>query len=505
VPTSVGMTDQTTDQNPDPEPAAMVEAVMLGHLPGLAGPWLTQYAQLLADQTGPVLIIHVDEHDAPGSGTSVPVSPTPDQGRIDLELVEPNDKHHPASAPARGSVRVPPRPPSTPETDPAIGMIDAMVRARVGKVSTILLHLEADTDPKRLSRLLAIDDWTLLTGSDDIAVAGAQALLRKLAEADTRAAEKQVALMVMGAELRAAEAAARRIAQACEPIFKHPPLSLGSHARLGPVNVRQLGSFTGLGRLWPRLVAYFADLDTPEAPEVTEAPPPPAQPQPQPRTPPQHEPEAAAASARATPPRHDGLGASASASASAAAGASTSATATATAPPRRQRPAVTPRPPRPAAASGSATDPPPRLAELVAAGSHGITGGIALEARCPYQPLTELVLDEAGRLHLLRREVPVTAEDDATAAHVPDDAGIRAAIVDLVEARKWVREHLELLKLTLRDADFDAEADPSMHLFTAKAHLATPLVAKLGDQVRLHLLQQVTVGRESTWFTTPLN
>ena len=41
--------------------AVAVEAVILGNLPGLSGPWLTQYAQLLAQQEGPVAILHVDD------------------------------------------------------------------------------------------------------------------------------------------------------------------------------------------------------------------------------------------------------------------------------------------------------------------------------------------------------------------------------------------------------------------------------------------------------------
>ncbi len=466
--------DPASDPSP---PAAMVEAVILGHLPGLAGPWLTQYAQLLADQTGPVLIIHVDEEDAAPGNTSAGASGG-DPGRIDLELVEPNDQE---VAPVRGSVRVPPRPQTGTGSELALGMIDAMVRARVGKVSTILVHLEADADPKRLSRLLAIDDWTLLTGSEDFAVAGASALLAKLAEADQRVTQRQVALMVMGAEIRAADTAARQITQSMEGLMQRPAMSLGCHPRLGPVNVRQLGSFGGLGRLWPQLVAYFEDLEAPQTPMITESDAPASVIEPQPET-------TRAEAATAPSPRQ-------------ADGAPATGSATVTAPLTPRRAAVSPT--SRVAARGESE--PPRLAELVAAGAHGITGGIALEARCPYQPLTELVLDEAGRLHLLRREVPVAVHGSEAEAKAQHDAGIRAAIVDLVEARKWVREHLALLKLTLRDANFDADADPTMHLFTGMAHLATPLVAKLGDQVRLHLLQEVHIGRESTWFTTPLN
>ena len=42
-------------------PTAQAELVLLGNLPGLAGPWLTQYAQLIAKQDGPVAIVRADE------------------------------------------------------------------------------------------------------------------------------------------------------------------------------------------------------------------------------------------------------------------------------------------------------------------------------------------------------------------------------------------------------------------------------------------------------------
>ena len=460
---------------------AIVEAVVLGNLPGMAGPWLTQYAQLLADQAGPVLVLHVDEDDA-----------SLDAGQVDLELVEPSAPDGVAGP--RGSVRIPPMRGNGP--DLVLGLIDSMVRARVGKVSTILVHLEAGTDERRLNRLLAIDDWTLLTGSDDPAVVAAYSMLKKLGEADARVAQKQVALMMMGCNEAAGHAAAEKIAQAADAFLHTPTLLLGSHQRLGPVNVRQLGAFGELGALWPRLIAYLDDLSPPEAapPEVT----------PPEVTPESASPASAGLDAPPEPPpqptKRDPAFESIIHGTPKPASEPTSVRDTMRVPAPVSRIAVP-------ATNRSLSTPPdtstasPRLAELVQAGAHGITGGIALEARCPYQPKTELVLDHAGRLHLLRRELP----PDPDAIITDESAGIRAAVVDLVEAGKWVREHLELLKLTMREADFDTSAEPSLHLFTDKAHLATPIVAKLGDQVKLHLLQEVQVGPENAWFCTPLN
>jgi len=463
---------------------AMVEAVVLGNLPGLSGPWLTQYAQLLADEAGPVLVVHVDEDDADGLPDGGASS---GGGRLELELVEPTRPE--GEAASRGSVRVPPMRGSGP--DLALGLIDSMVRARVGKVSTILLHLEAGSDERRLSRLLAVDDWTLLCGHDEMAVAGAGALLGQLAAADGRVRRKQVALMVMGADAAAGQAAAARIAAAANQALDTPILTLGSHQRLGPVNVRQLGSFEDLGTLWPRLLAYLEDLAPPAAPPQEPSATPasagmaPETPAPRPARDPAFD---AILKAKAPEPR--------------------TRTADAEATRVRVTQTGTEVPPAVPASAGTgapsnnplsgAQDAPPRLASLVAAGAHGIEGGVALEARCPYQPLTELVLDHAGRLHLLRREVAVAGGED-------ESAGIRAAVVDLSEAGRWVADHVELLKLTMRDATFDAQAQPTLHLFTDKAHLATRVVAKLGDQVKLHLLQQVKVGSASTWFCTPLS
>ncbi|MEX2213886.1 MAG: hypothetical protein WD768_07150, partial [Phycisphaeraceae bacterium] len=117
-------------------------------------------------------------------------------------------------------------------------------------------------------------------------------------------------------------------------------------------------------------------------------------------------------------------------------------------------------------------------------------GGLALDARYPKEPQTQLLLDQDGRVHLLRRQ---TAGE------------LRAAIVDLIEVRDWVREHLELLALTQRQCKFDAKAEPVLHLFTGEAKAAAALVSKLGPFVKLHLLQEVRIGTQGTWVCTDLN
>jgi hypothetical protein len=158
----------------------------------------------------------------------------------------------------------------------------------------------------------------------------------------------------------------------------------------------------------------------------------------------------------------------------------------------------------PAAAEPVATQLPqtnePDLAALIASGPKGVVGGIALEARCPHHPTIQLLLDQAGQLHLLARHQTAAASDhDLALTH------LRAAIVDLLEADRWVREHLQLLQLTQRQCQFNPQAAPVLHLLTDRADLATALISRLGNKLRMHLLQSVTVGNQAAWFCTPLN
>jgi len=129
----------------------------------------------------------------------------------------------------------------------------------------------------------------------------------------------------------------------------------------------------------------------------------------------------------------------------------------------------------------------PDLIAMLAASLHG---GVALEARCPRQPDTPILLDQNGTLHLLQPQI---------------NTDLCANIVDLMEARDWVSEHIDLLALTQRQCQFNLESEPTLHLFADDAKTAVSLIAKLGPSVKLHLIQEVTVGLQSTWVCTDLN
>jgi len=144
-------------------------------------------------------------------------------------------------------------------------------------------------------------------------------------------------------------------------------------------------------------------------------------------------------------------------------------------------------PPKVSQPQASSLKPQVSLASLTT-----LPGAIALEARCPYQPETELLLDQSGTLHLLGR-------------HQCDEGDFEQAMTQLLSVRQWVDEHRPLLALTQRQLKLNDDAETVLHLFTDQPQHVTHIVARLGDQVKLHLLQEVAIGNESTWFTTPLS
>lgn len=506
--------EQVAATQDDPPVSVAVEAVILGNLPGLSGPWLTQYAQLLAQEQGPVAILHVDDD------------------LIDIELVE-STTHH---VPDRGmSFRMPP---GGGGIDP-VSVLDALLDSPGSAPTTVLVHLDPQNDKQGLARAMAIEDWTLMCGADDAAVVGGYRQLKVMVEQEPIVARKRVGLMIMGSDPKESQEAARKIQTAAQNFLKTPVQLLGWQKQMVPVSLRHLGRFEGLDTAWPRLAKWFdrhaaapdeavsqaaaegesaavASLAIDE-PAIETAP----LPEPKLKSAPESVP------AKPVPAPSEQAHVTAQAAASKPSPSQVSSLFTdptkLTINPRRVAPPATVRPaqpvhptqpktsrpkPEPSAAPKPATSPQPKavpdqpdLAELLMAtegavqGEPAVPGGIALEARCPHQPQTQLLLDQHGQLHLLRRH-------DSQAGGVE---GLQPAMVDLLQARKWVCEHLSLLELTQRQLRFDAGSQPVLHLFTDRADWATALATRLGDALKLHLLQDVQVGDQRAWFCTPLN
>lgn len=469
-------------------PRAMLEAVLMGNLPGMSGPWLTQYAQLLAQSEGPVVLLHVGE-DA-----------------IDLELVEPRAEAQPAPSQPATTVRIPPM---RGGRTGLVGLIDALVRNDTTPAPTILVRFDTFTDAQTLSRLSAMEDWTLLCGSDDASIAAASQQLRTAMHNDPRLADRNVGIMIMGSDDDAAQQASRRIASELHHDLVKPVELIGHLKRMQPVQVRDLGSFPDPVSLWPKLVGFFDSLEVPEPaeasepvradapaamPEPTAAPAPPtpqpkteriapkpasSRPEPMPRfrqAPPRTK---AAPQAPPEPPPKKGT------------------VPVSTGQKKGTVPFLTPQPianaaPMRPAPTPRVITPKPELdlVALLAQGPAALDDPEPLDARIPDQPQTRLVVDAQGSVHIL-------------AQHHADEDDARTAIMQLIEAGQWVSDHLELIALTQRDRDF-VDTDPVLHLLTDRADLTTKVVNKLAGQVKLHLLQEVKLGKETGWFCTPL-
>jgi hypothetical protein len=115
---------------------------------------------------------------------------------------------------------------------------------------------------------------------------------------------------------------------------------------------------------------------------------------------------------------------------------------------------------------------------------------VVLEARCPYQPDVQLALDKAGRLHVMAHH---------------RTGSLSSRLLALQQALRWATDHLPVLKLTQRDAKFDASAKPQSHLFTRESVDAAALVGQINSDTRLHLLLEAHVGQQTSWIAAPLN
>lgn len=151
--------------------------------------------------------------------------------------------------------------------------------------------------------------------------------------------------------------------------------------------------------------------------------------------------------------------------------------------PRRiERPAPQPaRTPAPAADSVEASESDASLA--------GLIGLRPIETRCPYAGRVEMAVDGDGWLHLVIEEGRDGAE----------------AVSQLMAAQSWVRAHLSLLlraEPLLAQPTSREAPEPMLHLLTRSARAARPL---LDAEVRLHLVTRVSLGGRTGWVASELN
>jgi len=547
-----------------PTYSANKEVVLLGNLPGLAGPWLTQYAQLIANEEGPVAVVYLGD-DA-----------------FELELIEPSDQQ------VRTTVNI--RPDAQGDVG-LLSLLEALLQADQ-PVTNVLLHAEPDDDPAALRFLLSVDDWTLLTGSDDAATVAGYRRFKQLSELDPAFARRQIAAMLMGSDEAHSKRAFDKLYDASSSFLDSPIHFIGHHQRMIPVKVRHLGRFPADAGLWPRLSDMLAHMQPTElTPGSSPAPgslpensPPPGNfsesvvsSLPETSEPkveksaqePANEETTYQRTTENTPSETTGgegvSGAAPRTSHFASmfgrvpltTNSSTDEVPAAALPEIRQvTPTSEPTPPttpviepepaisneshsapvdeviaEPKATQASQThvplvqeniDEPYDDDEFIEATDEQLTmddtdgedaegfsltslltqpgsvldGAIEIDARCPNFPEAELAVDEDGCLHIL-------AQHDTSAGH--DQDTLDHILLEMMQTRRWVIEHYSLLQLTRRQLRLDPEAMPMLHLFTDRADLATKLIPRLGNEIRLHLLQELQIGSDTAWFCTPLS
>lgn len=522
------MSDEADGPRPrlrEPGESLPCQAVFLGNLPGFAGPWLAQYAQLLAVKKQRVAIIHMAGEVA------------------ELQLVSPLGVPHVDVGQQGESI---------------IDLFEQLTQDEHCPLTHWLVHLPMPLT--NTSRELGhdFDGWTLLTGADDAAVASSVQWLEQMLEGDRRHALRQVGVSVMGSDPSRGHAVANKLSASAEGELSQPVALLPSRRQMAPVNVQELGVFGPAMEMWAELVAYLTSFEgasqasntntasasdtavrsavldeaTPDstyesAIEETDQPTPSVsrasfaprrsaaeatgsdsfrlpdsrRVSPQRQSPAQLKAMQGQSHEEAQPPSHEQGPAVVveqiiTTGASAAGMESTQTRSHTTSQP------VQPQEHSPSHATAAASCDSPE-AESSAAGDTLnylrwiAPGAMSLEARCPYKPSVEMALDQQGVVHIM------AGSTQGVSTHTKQD--LHSLAMDLLEVRQWAMEHLQLLSLTQRQCRFDLAAQPVVHLFAADGIAMTTMVRSLGQSIKLHLLQEAHIGHQSTWVASPLN
>jgi hypothetical protein len=446
----------------DPAPPAVVEAVLLGHLPGFASPWVSQYAADLAQRHQGAALLRLAE------------------STVQVELFDVNPDLN------REFDRQPDTNPLGEASDEPAGA-DELVETLhdVGSaVGAYLLLIDRPSDPVQRQRLLSIDHWTVLTSANDAAVVGCYRMLKSLLVGTDR--HPRISLMFMGCNDAEAASAVERINRAAAEFLDAPIEMCGVRRRMRPAPRQHAGRFAA-----PSHEKLWAAVTETILPDIT-APSPAAAADPEPiftLDPQLDSPDAA-------PPKPDAecLG-------SAETEASGSPAPTTRSAPPAVRESAPPPPPTPAPEPEPEPEPESDDAENDTSSlARHIPGLTPLAARSPRHPQVELAVDAAGRLHLLLQTFGSGGGsgggDDTT-----------AALATLNATRSWLTEHRQLIALTAPDRRLDLDQSPQAHLLTDQpAAAAEFLFAAPPDQrpFRLHLLTQVTVAGRTAWACAPI-
>lgn len=466
------------------EPIAQVDptldAVIVGHLPGFAGPWIAQFADHTAsinDNTGGLGLLRL-------AGSAIELELFADGKSLDTFANN---------------------------SDEIVDLPTALVSLaeRVGEYAVVIDH--PDTERGR-ARLAAVDRWTVITAANDAAIVAAYRQLKALVvDAGVPVPPRGVRVSLMGCNENEAVAAAERLARAAMTHLRLTVKYAGFRQKMQPIRRAHLGRFD-LGPdvdPWVVVHGFFQPPDAPAAPRSR------AGSNDDPTSDLLTADELAALAAfdddESLPTDHDAdLDEAASEAATHAFGPHETIDAGAAIEPSTDEPPTNNDPDhtiddeleqrliRSMSEPDAANDEPADEslpAITVDSGSLAayLADAHALQARCPHQPTVELAVENDGRVALML---------NATGA----DTG--PAIRSLLSARQWTIAHRALLALTDQAATIDPAADPVCHLFTDQPRVALELAyAGLTDTspIRLHLLKSIDLDGKTTMVHEPLS
>ncbi len=459
------MADGATQQQASGQ-ETLVEAVLLGNLPGTGGPWLTQYAQRLARERGAVGVLSIDEQ------------------AVDVDLVTAR-RHRPTAA-----TRLAEQHAEDPQALTHV-LAELSQSEETGPIRTWLIHIPTPIDMQSFGRAWELPRWTLLCGADDAAVVGAYRTLKQLcvspwADRLDGYNHPRVGVMVMGSDEGAAKGVAIKLNHTANSFLDTPVELVGWQKQMQPVCCQPIGRFFSDDQdLWSQVQVFLHDMADGFAdarglmdrwrdrvPHNVNTP----------------EPDFESQDINSLPMGVDEL----------------------TMPHQALQPD---------AGEGWDIDPAmlktpddtdavsdARQQAAVACELDLIEllpfDAVLLEGRCPQHEHIRLMLDQAGRLHLVASD---TAEGERRGADLGGAASLRSLIVDLMHTRDWVCEHFQLLQMAHSGLLLDRQAEPVLRVFTDQAKAAVALVGQLGSAVKLHLLQKAVVGQDEAWCACELN
>lgn len=382
-----------------------VEGLVLGHLPVLGSVWGSQYARHVAASEGRVVAM-LRVH----------------RGVCTVELIGEGARQ------AGGAI------------SGGAGLeLGGLLRELAAQTTRWMVRFD-ELDEPELASCEGIDALTLLSGTDEMAMASAFRTIKKLDRTGVRGEEGEVALTpraapglrlaVMGSPREQAERAARKLIDAAEAYTGHE-VSLAAcieKIQSGAAGVPalrasvQMGPQAILGELRRSLDAARRADEADPAVEATVEP-------------------------ESEGPEHELSGAT--------------------------QAEVTPESPAGESAASTARGQATRQSELettlvLAANVPGLR---PIAARCPYAPAVGLALDSRGGVHLL--------------ASVPEPDAEHSVVRSMLTGDDWLKDHLELVRLTLPPGmPLDATRPVVQHIFITQGSAVRRL---LRQGMRVHL------------------